>query len=83
MNSFAVQVVKAKYLKTTGAEHKWAVDTPDAVEQLNPKLKRIADQPLFSSPYRRELPWQFRILCSVLALVPHVKTMLRLLHYQF
>jgi O-methyltransferase involved in polyketide biosynthesis len=83
MNSFAVQVVKAKHLKTTGAEHKWAVDTPDAVEQLNPKLKRIADQPLFSSPYRRELPWQFRILCSVLALVPQVKMMLRLLHYQF
>ena len=82
-NSFALRVGNAKRRKTTGAEHKWAVDTPDAVEQLNPKLKRIADQPLFSSPYRRELPWQFRIQYSVLALFPQVKTMLRLLHYQF
>lgn len=85
LNAFALQAGKAEHRKTmgTGAEHKWAVDTPDAVEQLNPKLKRIADQPLFSSPYRRELPWQLRILYSVLALFPKVKTMLRLLHYQF
>src|SRR5215469_16486660 len=82
INSFAQRALAERHRKTTGAEHTWAVDTPDTVEQLNPKLKRIADQPLFSSPYRRELPWQFRILCSVLALVPHVKTMLRLLHYQ-
>ena len=84
INSFALRAGKSRGLrKTTGAEHKWAVDTPDAVEQLNPKLKRIADQPVFSSPYRRELPWQFRILYSILALFPNVKTMLRLFHYQF
>jgi len=83
INSFALQAGKAQLRKTTGAEHKWAVDTPDAVDQLNPRLKRIADQPLFLSPYRRELPWQFRILYSVLALFPNVKTMLRLLRYQF
>jgi O-methyltransferase involved in polyketide biosynthesis len=82
INSFAQRAV-LRLRKTTGAEHTWAVDTPDAVEQLNPKLKRIADQPIFSSPYRRELPWHFRILYSMLALFPPVKTMLRLLHYQF
>jgi O-methyltransferase involved in polyketide biosynthesis len=83
INSFAQRAGKAELHKKTGAEHKWAVDTPDAVEQLNPKLKRIADQPIFSSPYRGELPWHFRILYSMLALFPPVKTMLRLLHYQF
>ena len=84
MNSFAVQAGKEELRKKTmGAEHKWAVDSPDAVDKLNPKFKRIADQPLFSSPYRRELPWQFRILYSALALLPKVQTMLRLLHYQF
>jgi O-methyltransferase involved in polyketide biosynthesis len=84
INSFAQHsLARTKPHKKTGAEHTWAVDTPDAVEQLNPKLRRIADQPIFSSPYRRELPWHFRILYSILALFPPVKTMLRLLHYQF
>lgn len=83
MNSFAVRLVKGKHRKTTGARHRWVVDTPAAVEQLNPRLKRIADQPLLSSPYRRGLPWGLRILCIVFALVPRVNTMLRLLHYQF
>ncbi len=83
INSFALQSGKADLRKTTGAEHKWAVDHPDAVDKLDPRLKRIADQPLFSSPYRRELSWQFRILYSVLALFPNFKTMLRLLRYQF
>lgn len=83
MNSFAVQLVKGKHRKTTGARHQWVVDTPAAVEQLNPRFKRSADQPLLSSPYRRELPWRLRILCIVFAFVPRVKTMWRLLHYQF
>src|SRR5215469_13543344 len=83
INAFAQRSLSAKHRKRTVAEHTWAVDTPDAVEQLHPKLKRIADQPIFSSPYRRELPWHFRILYSMLALFPQVKTMLRLLHYQF
>lgn len=83
LNSFAIQGGKEELRKTTGAEHKWAVDSPDAVDKLNPKFKRIADQPLLSSPYRRELPWRFRILYSVMALFPKFRTMLRLLHYQF
>lgn len=83
INSFALQSGKADLRKTTGAEHKWAVDNPDAVDKLDPRLKRIADQPLFSSPYRRELPWQFRILYGIVALFPNFRTMLRLLHYQF
>jgi len=82
INSFAQRAGKAELRKKTGAEHTWAIDTPDAIEQLNPKLKRLADQPIFSSPYRRELPWHFRLLYSVLALFPRVNTMLRLLHYQ-
>ncbi len=83
LNSFAIRAGKEELRKRTGSEHKWAVDTPDDVERLNPRLKRIADQPLFSSPYRRELPWHFRLLYSVLALFPRVNTMLRLFHYQF
>lgn len=83
INSFAQQLGKEELRKTTGAEHKWAVDTPDAIDKMNPRLKRIADQPLLTSPYRRELPWQFRIFYSVLALFPKLKTMLRLFLYQF
>jgi O-methyltransferase involved in polyketide biosynthesis len=83
LNSFAIQGGKEELRKTTGAEHRWAVDSPDAVDKLNPKFKRIADQPLLSSPYRRELPWQFRILYSVMALFPNFRTMLRLLYYRF
>jgi O-methyltransferase involved in polyketide biosynthesis len=83
INSFALQAGKAELHKTTGAEHKWAVDTPEAVDKLNPRFKRIGDQPLLLSPYMRELPWQFRLLYGILALFPNFKTMLRLLHYQF
>jgi O-methyltransferase involved in polyketide biosynthesis len=83
LNSFAIQAGKAEIHKITGAEHKWAVDHPDTVDKLNPMLKRLADQPLFSSPYMRELPWQFRLFYGALALFPNFKTMLRLLHYQF
>ena len=83
INSFALRAGRAEHRKRALAEHKWALDHPDAVEQLNPRLKRIADQPIFSSPYRRELPWRFRILYSMFALVPPVNTMLRLLRYQF
>ena len=84
MNSFAVQAGKEELRKKAmSAEHKWAVDSLDVVDKLNPKFKRIADQPIFSSPYRRELPWQFRILYRALALLPKVQTTLRLLHYQF
>jgi O-methyltransferase involved in polyketide biosynthesis len=83
LNSFAIQAGKEELRKTTGAEHKWAVDTPDAVDKLNSRFKRIADQLLLSSPYMGELPWKFRIFYSVLALSPKFKTMLRLLRYQF
>ncbi|HEU5384183.1 MAG TPA: class I SAM-dependent methyltransferase [Ktedonobacteraceae bacterium] len=83
INSFAQRAGKAELRKKTGAEHTWAVDTPESIEQWNLKLKRIADQPLFSSPYRRELPWHFRLLYRMLALFPSVNTMLRLLHYEF
>ena len=83
INSFAQHAGKAELRKKTGADHKWAVDTPHTVERLNPQLKRIVDQPIFSTPYRRELPWQFRILYRMLALFPQVKTTLRLLLYQF
>jgi O-methyltransferase involved in polyketide biosynthesis len=82
-NSFA-QRLQARTKPLTDVEVTWAVDTPDAVEQMNPKLKRIEDQPLFSSsPYRRELPWNYRILYSILAIFPQGKTLMRLLHYQF
>ena len=43
---------------------------PDTVDKLDTKLKRIADLPLFSSPYRHNLPWQFRILYSVMSHIP-------------
>lgn len=83
MNSFAVQSGKAHLNEVTGAAHKWAIDNPDAVDKLDPKLKRIADLPLFASPYRHNLPWQSRLLYSVMAHIPPFRTMLRLLHYQF
>ena len=66
-----------------GAAHNWAVDNPDAVDNLDTRLKRITDLPLFASPYRYNLPWQFRILYSVMARIPPFRTMLRLLRYRF
>ncbi len=83
MNSFAVRSGKSHLNKTMGAAHKWAVDNPDAVDKLDTRLKRIADLPLFASPYRHNLQWQFRLSYSVMAHIPPFRTMLRLLHYRF
>ena len=83
ISSFALQVGKAELRKTTGAEHKWAVDTLDAIDKLNPGLKRIAGLSIFSSPYKRELPWQFRVLYGAVALFLSIKHMMSLLLYQF
>ncbi|MBV9617388.1 MAG: class I SAM-dependent methyltransferase [Ktedonobacteraceae bacterium] len=82
INSFALEVGKAE-LRKTGAECKWVVDTVNTIDQWNPRLKRIADQPLLCTPYRRELPWSFRIFYATVALFPSVRQTMRLLLYQF
>jgi hypothetical protein len=57
MNSYAIKMGKARLEKTTGGEHKWAVDDVNKVDELNPKLKRISNVAILRSKY---LPLNYR-----------------------
>lgn len=80
MNSYAVKMGKSDLKKKTGAEHKWAVDDVDKVDELNPKLRRTANLTIFRSKY---LPWKYQLLFGLATIAPRFKNMLRLLRYEF
>jgi len=80
MNSYAIKMGKARLQKTTGGEHKWAVDDVNKVDTLNPKLKRIASLPLLQSKY---LPLQYRFLFAIAYISPRYRNMIRLLRFEF
>ena len=82
INAFAFEQAKAE-LRKTGAEYKWVVETVTTIDQWNPRLTRIAEQPVLCSHYRRELPWLFRLFYGTVALFPSVRQTMRLLLYQF
>jgi O-methyltransferase involved in polyketide biosynthesis len=83
MNSFAIESGKESLKKTTGAVHKWAVDDVSEVDKMNLKLKRLKDLPLFTSPFRRRLPYGFRLFIAFASLIPKFKNMMRLMQYEF
>ena len=80
MNSYALKMGRSRLQKTTGAEHKWAVDDVRKVDELNPRLKRIANLTLLESKY---LPLKYRILFGPAFIVPRYRNMIRLLRYEF
>lgn len=83
MNSFAIKSGQAKLKDTTGAIHKWAVDTICEVDELDTKLKRITELSLFSSPHVQELPLASHLFYGLMSIVPPFKNMMRLFRYQF
>ncbi|MBE6182750.1 class I SAM-dependent methyltransferase [Heyndrickxia ginsengihumi] len=83
MNSFAINAGKEHLKKTTGAEHKWAVDDIHEVDKLNAKLKRIASFSIFRSKYIHKLPFKLRFLYTIMYVVPNFRNMIRLLLYKF
>ncbi|GGE34975.1 putative O-methyltransferase [Pullulanibacillus camelliae] len=83
MNSFAITSGKEDLKKTTGAEHTWAVDTIQRVDQLNPKLTRKTCISVLRSPYTHKLPIKYRLLYRLFSLVPSFKNMIRVLLYEF
>ncbi|HTY22470.1 MAG TPA: class I SAM-dependent methyltransferase [Desulfomonilaceae bacterium] len=83
MNSYAIRSGQSRASRTTGALHKWAVEDPEEVGQLDPKLKIVTELSLFGSPYVQKLPWTFRLIYGFMSLIPRYENMLRLLRYQF
>jgi O-methyltransferase involved in polyketide biosynthesis len=80
MNSYAVKMGKSRLKETAGAEHKWAVDDVNEVDQLDPKLRRVANLPLLGSKY---LPLKYRLLFGIALILPRYRNMMRLLRYEF
>jgi O-methyltransferase involved in polyketide biosynthesis len=83
MNAFAINAGKKNLKETTGAEHKWVVDTVHEVDRLNPNLKRAATLSIFKSKDIHKLPLKTRLIYSALCLFPSFKNMMRLLLYNF
>ena len=83
MNTFAVKAASKSLWDSTGAKHVWAVDHPAEVDRLDPRLKRRMDLPLFSSRFVKNAPFSTRILYSFMNLIPPLRTMMRLLRYEF
>jgi O-methyltransferase involved in polyketide biosynthesis len=80
INSYAMKTGKSRLKETTGGEHRWAVDDVKEVDQLDPKLRRLASLPLLGSKY---LPLKYRLLFGVALVFPRYKNMMRLLRYEF
>jgi O-methyltransferase involved in polyketide biosynthesis len=83
MNSFAIQSAKSAANEPTAGLHKWEVNDIREVDTLDPKLKREKAISIFRSPYIGKLPITYHLLYSSMALVPKLRNMIRLLHYQF
>ena len=83
MNSFAIESGQKSLKKTTGAEHKWAVDDIQKVDALNSKLKRISSLSIMGSKYIHELPLKYRLIYRIMYLIPNFRNMIRLLRYNF
>jgi O-methyltransferase involved in polyketide biosynthesis len=80
MNSYAMKMGKSRLKERTSAEHRWAVDDINEVDQLDPKLRRLANLPLLGSKY---LPLKYRLLFGVGLVSPRYRNMMRLLRYEF
>jgi len=80
MNSYAMKMGRSRLKERMGAEHRWAVDDVKAVDQLDPKLRRVANLSLLGSKY---LPRRYRLLFGVGLIFPRYRNMMRLLRYEF
>jgi hypothetical protein len=70
--------------KTTGATLHWAVDDVGKIEELEPKLRKLREEPIVNLSYIQKLPWNYRVLYSRINHIPFFRNMLfRLLLYQF
>lgn len=83
MNSFAIQSAKSAKSEPTSGLHTWEVDDLQEVDAFDPKLKRENAISIFHSPFIRKLPLRYHLLYRLIALVPKLRNMIRLLRYQF
>ena len=83
MNSFAIQSAKSAANEPTAGLHKWEVNDIREVDALDPTLKRGKAISIFHSPYIGKLPVGYHLLYRSMGLIPRLRNMIRLLHYQF
>lgn len=83
MNTFAINSSKEILEKTIGAQHKWAVDNVQDVDKLDQKLTRIANLSVIESKYMKKLSLKFRLIYTLMYLIPSFRNMIRLLLYKF
>ncbi|ABO66630.1 MULTISPECIES: class I SAM-dependent methyltransferase [Geobacillus] len=83
MNSFAIESGKESLKEVIGAEHRWAVDDTNEVDQLNGKMKKIADLSIFESTFISQLPLKYRFIYALMYRISNFRNMIRLLLYRF
>ncbi|HXZ23863.1 MAG TPA: class I SAM-dependent methyltransferase [Methanomassiliicoccales archaeon] len=83
MNSFGVNSARESLKETTGAVHNWAVDNIHAVDEMDPKLRRLDNLSVFRSRYIKRLPLGQRVTYGMMCVIPTFRKMIRLLRYEF
>jgi len=83
MSSFAIESGKKRLKAITGAEHKWAVNSPEAVDRLDSQLQRISDLSVFKSAFIKELSAGYRFIYRIMSYIPAFRNMMRLMRYGF
>jgi len=79
MNSRALGMVSSA-LRASNAQLRWAVDDLREVDAFDPKLRRLGARSVFSSRY---LPLRYRTAFAFAAVVPSLRTLTRILRYDF
>ncbi|MGH8905926.1 MAG: class I SAM-dependent methyltransferase [Egibacteraceae bacterium] len=70
-------------IKATGASLDWGVDDPRELEGWIPRLKLVMELPYTAAPEIAALPWVSSAVCRVLNHIPALRSLGRLLRYQF
>ena len=80
MSTYALKMGKADLKEKTGAEHKWSVDEVGRVDELDPKLRRLANTSVLRLKF---FPLKYRLVFGIASAVPRFRNMIRLLRYEF
>lgn len=83
MSSVAVEFARKQLAETMGTAHQWSVEDIRDADALDPKLKRIATVPVYTSPFIKQLPFRSRMFYRFITLFSQFRDTMRLVLYEF
>lgn len=70
-------------IRTTGATIGWSIDDPHDIKRLDPRLELVTELRPVQAHSNDRLPASFRVLLSIMDLLPSLRRINRLLRYRF